>query len=384
MKAHILDSEALLAIPPQSLIAYAQTEGWESGEKYGAHSTVFHNPKTNGEIIIPATTQLGDYGNVVSELITLFAKYEDRSELQVYRDLSTADKDIVRVRSSDADEKGTLSLPSGVELVNSSKNMLHSAACSAWKRRASFKAGSIRLAEDYMARVRLGQTEQGSYVVTLLAPVPPMLRGQIVMFPDDEAIPYERNVTQLLSSGLDAAAIAIEKQNLGGTFAEFENAVGLGLSANLCEATARLAQREQGIEVSISWARTRPNLARRWSRRFSQSDGEILHEVARQFYDRQPRPDERIAGFVVVLNSTDSALGGSVNIHTSLDGHITSIKAHLTGPDYNLAIRAHRSNQPISLIGTLVREGRRWKIEDARDVSTISDAELSVYDEPTD
>jgi len=38
--------------------------------------------------------------------------------------------------------------------------------------RPSYRAGKVKQAEQHMSRVRLGQTEQGSFVVTLLAPVP--------------------------------------------------------------------------------------------------------------------------------------------------------------------------------------------------------------------
>ncbi len=66
-------------------------------------------------------------------------------------------------------------------------------------------------ASDYMQRVRLGQTEHGSFVVTLLAPVPPLL--QIPLDPawtplDDE--PFDRRVTRRLMDALDACRAALE------------------------------------------------------------------------------------------------------------------------------------------------------------------------------
>ena len=38
MKVHILDSDALRAITPAALAAYARTEGWQRVEAYGEHS----------------------------------------------------------------------------------------------------------------------------------------------------------------------------------------------------------------------------------------------------------------------------------------------------------------------------------------------------------
>ncbi len=41
MKAFVFDKDALIAISPQSLKAYASFEGWLPVEKFGDHSFVY-------------------------------------------------------------------------------------------------------------------------------------------------------------------------------------------------------------------------------------------------------------------------------------------------------------------------------------------------------
>ena len=48
--------------------------------------------------------------------------------------------------------------------------MLLAAACAARNPQPFYRAGSNKEAMDYMRRVKLGQTEHGSFVVTLLCP----------------------------------------------------------------------------------------------------------------------------------------------------------------------------------------------------------------------
>ena len=49
----------------------------------------------------------------------------------------------------------------------------------------------------------------------------------------------------------------------------FDEAVARGVSANLCDAIARLAEAARGIEIGLTWARSRPASRRRETFRFS-------------------------------------------------------------------------------------------------------------------
>ena len=52
MKAQILDAEALRAVTPAALVAFARGEGWTRTETYGAHADVYA-ASGRPEIILP-------------------------------------------------------------------------------------------------------------------------------------------------------------------------------------------------------------------------------------------------------------------------------------------------------------------------------------------
>ena len=89
MKVTIQDKNALIAVSPANLSAYARSVGWVKSEPYGDHSDVYIN-ESLPEIILPRTKGLGDYAHVVSQLIEIFAKVEDRSQLDVFCDVLKA------------------------------------------------------------------------------------------------------------------------------------------------------------------------------------------------------------------------------------------------------------------------------------------------------
>ena len=99
MKASIRDKDALAAVSPAALAAYARAAGWSRTEDYGDHSDVYASEGAP-EIVIPRTQRLGDYAGVVSRLIEIFAQAAGMDTLVLYRDLVTADRDVVRVRAA--------------------------------------------------------------------------------------------------------------------------------------------------------------------------------------------------------------------------------------------------------------------------------------------
>jgi len=94
MRVDIHDRNALLAVSPSALSAYARATGWHQHSTYRNSSDVYIAEELP-EIIIPRVRQLGDYASVVSELITIFADVTGRDEMNIYRCLVTADRDVI-------------------------------------------------------------------------------------------------------------------------------------------------------------------------------------------------------------------------------------------------------------------------------------------------
>lgn len=374
MKTSIDDPEALAAITPQALRAYLEFEGWRRVESFGRHGSVYEPPMSgfDAELIVPFTQHIADYASSLREIIGRLSETEGRDQTAIYRDMVTSDREVIRVRSPEAGDDGSIEIEQGVELFQQARELIASAACAANERRSSFYTGKVQKANEYMRRVRLGQTEQGSFVVTLLAPVPPALSAvQQSLWPEIEQEPYERQVTRTLADALQAAHLAVLAVNQGDGEAAFEAAVSKGVSANLCESLASLVEQGRGVEVSLTWARTRPTPQARMKVTFEESSMEILSEAARVLRQGEPRRDEHILGYVVTLNSEPTESEGRVRIKTIVDGRTRTLSAELSEKDYKLAIEAHDKNTPVSIRGDIESTGRPWKLTQPRDLRLV-------------
>ncbi len=362
MKVRIQDREALMAISPRALSAYARAAGWSKAEPYGNHSDIYV-AEGHPEVILPRTQHLGDYAHIVSQLITIFARVAETDEISLYRDLTMSGWDVIRVRAMGSEADGDVAVSAGLDLVRGAHDMLLAAACSLQGEKRLYRVGANREAQDYLSKVRLGQTEQGSFVVTLLSPVP-FPRQQQLPFgagitPDD---PVERQVTQRLADALAATRQATESMARGEDSNVFYHAVSRGVSTNLCEALAMLIEPFSALDISLTWARTRPMATARTAIRFAQDSAPILRKVAQSFRDREPRLDEQLFGFVRSLKREAQETDGTITLQAPVDGAVRSVAVVLNQTDYEQAIQAHQSKAGVSVKGDLERDGQRWRL----------------------
>ena len=366
MKATIHDREALKAISPAALAAYARSAGWQRGEIYRVHSHVYAG-QDRPEIIVPRTDHLGDYATVVSTLIKVFAQVADQDELTIYRSLVTGDRDVVRIRVADSDD-GSLGLDEGVDLVSGARKLIQSAACSLSETKPVYPAANKEV-KDLLKRVRLGQTHQGSFVITVLTPVvtPPVKPLQLELCPEpsddweDEDAPIQRKMTRRLVEALKAARESTEKTVAGDTDA-FANQVENGVSANLCDALVRLIGPFPKMDVGVSWAQTRLSSLPEALVQFGRTDSPILQEAARRFRDRAPREGVHLPGFVQLLKRPEAKDDGTVHLTTHINGKQQAVTAILEQSDYGRALQAHKDKAMVVLTGDLERKGQRWRL----------------------
>ncbi len=358
MRVSIHDREALLTISPAALSAYARVAGWSHHGSYREHSDIYISD-TLPEIIVPRTERLGDYASVVAALIETFAQVAEQDALTVYRSLVTADRDVIRIRAAESDD-GSLGLNDGVNLVEGARDMVLSAACSLHETRPVYRAGANRDAVELLRSMRLGQTDQGSFVVTLLTPVVPPPIPTLFEEPVDLDAPIARQMTRRLVEALAAARHAVER-TVAGDGGVFGETVSNGVSANLCEALVQIIEPFPKLDIRVSWALTRPTPMPRIVR-FGQADAALLREAARSLRERAPKLDMRLHGFVRILERGEEDADGTIRLRTEIDGQLQSVTAVLEQTEYERAVQAHRDQAPVVLVGDLERVGQRWRL----------------------
>jgi len=370
MKVLIRDWDAVRRVTPAALSAYARARGWAKTGTFGDHADVY-GADGRSEILIPRTTDLGDYASAVTRLLEIFSEVEEVSQLRVYDELTTADRDVIRVRAGvDGPE---IAVEDGVALVEGARNLVLAAACSVHRPQALYRAGANREATKYLREVRMGHTEPGSFVVTLVTPmVPPAVR--VPLDPDWSADePLARTVSKRLIQSLLATRRATEA-TASGELGAFVDLVEAGVSANLCEAIADLTKVFPAVDIGVSWALTLPVTEQASSVGFAAADSAIVRGAAKFFRSSEPEEDVPLVGFVSRLRREKAEQEGEVTLRTrepDAPGRRRTVTAVLGERDYDRAIEAHRGKLAVIARGDLQRIGSRWHLQSPRIVEVL-------------
>lgn len=359
-----ITSDELRSVSPSAVAAWARNRGWKRESAYRDFADIYLDA-SGTEILIPRNDKAVDYTSVIKRLIEIFSDTTETPEHVVFKGLIDAEHDVVRLRAIDDCEDGTISIESGIALFQQAKELMLAAACSALNPQTVYRAGANKDATELVSKIRLGQTEVGSYVAPLLTPIPPALLQSSLLedWPEFSTDPAERQMTRKLVEGLMAVQKASDNVNAGEGIESFERSVAQGVSANLCEAIAGIVAKTNEIEINVGWASTRPAPNSKSSVRFTQHDAAILTEAARVLRSKKPRPNVSLVGTVKKLKRDAEEKSGLVTFAAEVDGKSQSVTALLDQSNYNEAIRAHKDRKVVILDGDLERIGQRWAVQ---------------------
>ncbi|MBX5468876.1 MAG: hypothetical protein IRZ21_03155 [Thermoleophilaceae bacterium] len=361
-------------LDPQMIEVYLMAHGWDVRTRNDKFSIWTHagDGAERVHLFVPLSRRPADFDDRLEELVVQLASFEHRDLEVVTTNLRYATADLVRVRLvSPRVGAGELPIEDGRKLFEGTRDMMWAAACAAVQPRANYGPRAPAPVKDYLDGVRLGQTERGSYVVTVISDVTPP--EQQALLPEEAAhldVPFERRVTTKLVEALDAtrsaaARVLTEQADVASTF---EETIDRGVSANLCGAITEIAEEQVAaqVQISVNWAASRPpTLDRPSTVMFESNTLPVLEEAVNALRQLGPFEDELIEGFVIRLNrGKEEEAIGSIVIEGTAHGARRNVHVQLPDEQYHLAIRAHDERQPVRVRGTLAKRGRNWVLSD--------------------
>jgi hypothetical protein len=390
MNAIVVDRDVLHSIGHLDVAAYLRNHGWRVSGLIGVRGAVFETDadrhRNIPNIILPLDRNLGDYDTRMGEILAVLEAAESRSQLEILHDISDASADVIRIRLQNASlNDGSFSLDKASNVIASAREMMSYVACSVAQPRLVYRSRKPATVTNYLSKLRLGQTERGSYVLALRSIVPPRFSSpqQPTLFPDmpspDEEEPFERRVTIRLAQALTATNNALVQSSATSDVKPFEDGYVNGVSANLCEALAGLTFDDAplDIQISVNWASTRAisrNIPGEFS--FSSESLLLLREVGRVLRANAPYGPFELRGPVVKLERDEGSLVGQITAMCVIDRRYRHVVVELNHDDYEIAIQAHRLEVPVICEGELVKEGNSFRLQNpnnlALDIETTS------------
>jgi hypothetical protein len=385
-----LPRDQIAALRFEDVQLYLASRGWLPDPAAAAPGmAVYRYPQEpDAEVLLPLRRDWPDYAQRMADAVEMIAAVEQRSTNEVLNDLTGPPGDVLRLRVQAPDAAlGTLPLEEGLHLLQGGHDLLLAAACSAHQPQACYPRQGFAPAREFLRECRIGQTERGSFVAAILAPVPPDLGSSPLRHLGDEfspaTEPYPRQVTLLLMAALQVIQRAIQS----GSPERILAGVPEGVSANLCEALASMtpASTQGSLEVGMSWSRSRPRVPADWPQQvaFAQGEFAIIREAGRRLREGLEPRRERLEGTIVSLHAEASAFApfeGRVILRTEVKGRPTRVRVVLGQADYLRACDAHRDQRRVAVTGVLHRSAtaRMFELLQPRDLDVLAAASTAT------
>jgi hypothetical protein len=217
------DREFLQSLAPVEVAAYLRSRGWHEEPGLARDSALF-TLGTDYEVTLPLSSALRDFAYRMIDAIKTLEIAEDRDQAEILADLAVSASDVVRVRLANPDARdGSLPLGRASDVISRAYDMPLAVACAAVDPKYYFSSDKPAAASDYMRNVRMGQTERGSFVLTILSRVTPDLAQPYPGVRDVVPEPFERKVTRRLAVALAAIDLSARAAIATGSLDTFEN-----------------------------------------------------------------------------------------------------------------------------------------------------------------
>lgn len=364
-------SHQITHISAHDVAAYARSTGWSCLGNYGREASVFG--KNEHSLLVPLASDFADYDRRMQEIVSNLAKFERRSQDSILRDLAYASSDVFRIRlANPLFDDGEVTLEQGILLFDNAQKIVQAAARSALSPKAYHLARAGTQTEDFLKKVKLGQTEIGSYILTIVFPVTPDLLSEQE---SESALPFERKVTRSLVTGLNSLETAVRSQVAKPSLDPFLESIGQGVSANLCEALSNIGEKTEGstVDTQVTWARNRRSPELDTKARFLGGDFSYLRSAAIRLKEQDWDDNLLIAGPVTRIESEKALLGGEVFVYALVGESSRRVKVTLNQDQYKKANEAHLAGQNIEIGGKIQKAGRYLTIDAPTSFSVLED-----------
>ncbi len=104
MKVAVQDTATLRTLRPLEVAAYLRAKGWREEADFSGKASLwlFEQPEGSAfDVTLPLRRSLADYTLRMEELLTTLASVEQRSQLEVLRDILTTTSDLIPLSHPD-------------------------------------------------------------------------------------------------------------------------------------------------------------------------------------------------------------------------------------------------------------------------------------------
>ena len=357
-------------IDPLAFTKYLKNTGWDlfprKNEKLKVYQ--YENGDDFYQVVIPIDKGASDYRDAMYRAVKTVAEVEGKPIEQAMLYLLNPNTDILKIRLDRKDiEMGNILFDDAIRMYENTKKLLAATTLDILHPKKYHQGRIDDAVLRFLSGCRFGQTEIGSYVVSVICPFAELDEKegykQLSIFSDEEqcAASLTRQVTSRVMDNICQIKKHIDEGDLEGLLSK--NGKGM-ISANFYEALTGLNLDPEGtnIEFIAEWSPTVED------RSVVESKISLTHdyyqpiETVTRKLKKKVDTSTRILGRINKLESAPDVSkrkGGRITvIYLDEDEKKKTVTVQLEKSDHSRAIEAHDKGLYVEIVGSLIRSGR--------------------------
>lgn len=356
-------------INPHAFSRYLKDTGWIQFQSKRTNVKIyqFEMGKNFFQASIPTDKNLSDYKQAMYKAVKTVAKVEQKSVEQVMLYLLNPNTDILKIRLEKKEiEAGNILFNDAIRLYENVKKLLAATALDILHPKKYHQGRSDDAIMKFLSNCRFGQTEIGSYVVSVVCPFAELDEGtgykQLSIFSDEEqcADSLTRQVTSRVMNNIVEIKNQIDSGNLDNLVSREDGTI---ISANFYEALNGLNLDSEGADVEFiaEWSPVVKNTTCSESRIMLSHDYYLPIATVISKLKEEKNKATKIIGRIKRLESSpdveNRTMGKVTLVYLDENDKKKTVTAELGKNDYNKAINAHACGNHVEIVGEIT--GRR-------------------------
>ena len=352
-----------LKLNPLAVTKYLSETNWELYPIKRSDIKIFQYKKEDlfEQVTIPLDKKLRDYKNAMYDAVCKIAYVEKKSVEQLMLYLLNPNTDILKIRLDKKEvESGNIMFDDAIQLFDNAKKLIAATALDVINPKKIHYGRIDEPVQKFLSQCRFGQTEIGSYVVSVICPFVdfPKTEGykKLNAFFDEEQYAYSltREVINRLMTNVATIKQKIDDGNLE-SLANYDSPI----SSNFYVALSGLSMdtEDTTVEFMAEWSPTVKSNRCQYNRISVTNDyyepiKTIISKIKECTNERTeivgkikelkaaPVIDNREHGTIIVVYVGDNARAKSVTVK-------------LDREDYDKAVAAHQHGKAVKVVGDL-------------------------------
>jgi len=356
---------------------YLHDLGWSQVPSKRNMVQVFQLENQHGffQADLPTSRSLRDYGPAMYRTIQCIAQSVCKSVEQVVLELLNPLSDIIRMRIDEPTiAGGSILFEDAINLYDNAKKLVQATAMDIVSPRLRHNGRPEKNVIDFVNKCRFGQTEIGSYVVSVVCPIFKIddnkQIAKLSLYSEEEecAESFTRQVVNKLINSVKAVKEAID-QGEGDRIVRPDAGPNDCISVDFLKALSGINIYRNGSTLDIA-AKYAPTIKNNTLENPSVSIGSDYFEPIDTLVKKDKGSQENEKAYFGKIKSLDAPPDPAAR----KEGKITIVfvdntrkaktaRAVLQREDYDAALEAHRDGRTVRLVGPMLEQSGKKKIE---------------------